>query len=142
MESLAASLERLTVDETVKLFGYLSKDALNRINDCSSHELTDRDMSADYGFTVGGDPSGTCFQGEIHATYAKLVSVFGEPQHGPDSNDMDKVTCEWVITFNDGTIATIYDWKLDSTPRDKYGWHIGGTNYDAVLNVFGAIADA
>ena len=72
--------------------------------------------------------SGTCLQGYIETTYDELVSVFGEPTRLQG----DKVTVEWKIQFSDGTIASIYDWKLSETPMDYYPWHIGGMSKDAV----------
>lgn len=85
------------------------------------------------------DANGTCLQGEVLTNYAKLVKVFGEPTFGPDGNG-DKTTCEWVVKFKDGTVATIYDWKLYSTPFMDYHWHIGGFNYTAVERVLDALA--
>lgn len=76
-------------------------------------------------FTKNANPHMTGLQGYVHATYDELVSVFGEP----DLRDGDKVTAEWCLEFEDGTIATIYDWKMGETPRGLYRWHVGG--YDA-----------
>jgi hypothetical protein len=39
---------------------------------------------------------------------------------------------EWIIRFSDGTVATIYDWKLSETPMGVYDWHIGGFTQRAV----------
>ena len=74
--------------------------------------------------------NGTCLQGYVETTYAKLVEVFGEPQGASD-----KTTAEWFVQFGDGTIATIYDWKVHESPMDKYSWHIGGFNKQAVYLV-------
>lgn len=72
--------------------------------------------------------SGSCLQGYIKTTYDELVNVFGEPT----TLQGDKVTVEWTILFSDGTVATIYDWKLSQTPMSVYDWHIGGFNQRAV----------
>jgi len=78
---------------------------------------------------------GTSLQGEIHTDYDTLVASFGEPTYGPDENNFDKVTCEWVLEI-DGTVVTIYDWKqYADTPRHYYDWHIGGYNKIAVDKV-------
>ena len=69
----------------------------------------------------------TSLVGYVYAKYANLVKVFGEPQCGPNDAD-DKVTCEWTIEFDDGTVATIYDWKLYNTPMYAYDWHVGGVD--------------
>lgn len=76
-------------------------------------------------FTKDISANGTSLQGEIVTTYAELCQIFGQPNYGPDA-DMDKTTCEWALQFEDGTVATIYDWKTRYTPRGDYSWHIGG----------------
>ena len=68
-------------------------------------------------------------KGEFPITFAELVEIFGKPKHGPNNYDMDKVTCEWLLEFEDGTQASIYDYKTSRTPMGEYEWHIGG--YDA-----------
>jgi predicted dehydrogenase len=65
--------------------------------------------------------NGTSLQGYVRTTYAHLVALFGEPM-GPG----DKTTAEWILEFDDGTVATIYDWKELETPMDVYNWHVGG----------------
>jgi hypothetical protein len=72
--------------------------------------------------------NGTCLQGYIETTYDELVSVFGEPT----TFQGDKITAQWIIKFSDGTVATIYDWKLSETPMSVYDWHIGGHTQRAV----------
>lgn len=72
--------------------------------------------------------NGTCLQGYIETTYDELVKVFGEPTR----LEGDKVTVEWILQFSDGTVATIYDWKLSETPMEYYPWHIGGMSRRAV----------
>ena len=62
--------------------------------------------------------------------YSKLKKVFGEP--GP--SDGYKSDAEWEIEFEDGQVATIYNWKngknykgYNGTPKTKItNWHIGG----------------
>jgi hypothetical protein len=76
------------------------------------------------------EANGTHLQGYIRATYAELVERFGEPTGGGD-----KTTVEWCLAFEDGTIATIYDWKEYETPMYAYDWHIGGKNKTAVTRV-------
>ena len=76
------------------------------------------------------EANGTSLQGYIRATYAELVERFGEPEGGGD-----KTTVEWCLAFEDGTIATIYDWKEYETPMYAYDWHIGGKSDRAVTRV-------
>ena len=72
--------------------------------------------------------NGTCSQGCIETTYDELVKVFGEPTEFEGG----KVTVRWILQFSDGTVATIYDWKLLETPMGVYNWHIGGMSQRAV----------
>ncbi|UOF82029.1 hypothetical protein [Caudoviricetes sp.] len=76
--------------------------------------------------------SGTSLQGYIETTYKDLVKAFGNPDIGPNVLERDKTTCEWGLLFDDGTVATIYDWKVNYTPTESYYWHIGGKSEKAV----------
>jgi len=79
-------------------------------------------------FTKQANPNMTHLQGYVTTDYDTLVAVFGEP----DDRNGDKVTCEWRLQFEDGTVATIYDWKEYYTPLGTYDWHIGGMSKRAV----------
>ena len=60
---------------------------------------------------VHADPSeraGTSLQGEYLTTYDDIVNTFGEPTQ---QGDVVKTTVEWIIKFENGSVATIYDWK-------------------------------
>ena len=81
-------------------------------------------------FTNDADVNGTSLQGYVQAYYHQLVEVFGEPEGGGD-----KTTVEWCLSFEDGTVATIYDWKEYDTPMGLYSWHIGGRSQKAVDRV-------
>jgi hypothetical protein len=81
-------------------------------------------------FTNEADVNGTSLQGYVQAYYHQLVEVFGEPEAGGD-----KTTVEWCLSFEDGTVATIYDWKEYHTPMGPYDWHIGGKSQKAVDRV-------
>lgn len=76
--------------------------------------------------------NGSHLQGYVESTFDEIIEIFGSPKHGPDAFYLDKVTCEWVLEFEDGTIATIYDWKMCETPYNKYYWHIGGFDQKSV----------
>ena len=79
---------------------------------------------------------GTCLQGEIDIKYSTLVKLFGEHTEA----DGYKVDAEWIIEGEDGTIATIYNYKSGKNYNGKSGiattkitdWHIGGHNKKAV----------
>ena len=76
------------------------------------------------------DVNGSCLQGYITAKYQDLVDAFGKPT----SSDGYKVDAEWEIKFEDGTIATIYNWKNGRNYNGNDGldveyiteWNIGG----------------
>jgi hypothetical protein len=81
--------------------------------------------------------SGTWLQGHTTpTTRRKLSAVFGDPIEFEEGG---KVNIEWGIKFDDGTLATIYDWK-----RYEQGTHaldeemiynIGGISPEAVARV-------
>ena len=81
-------------------------------------------------FTTGANVNMTSLQGYMPARYDQLVAVFGEPE-----GCGDKTTAEWSLAFEDGTVATIYDWKEYETPMGLYSWHIGGMSKKAVDRV-------
>lgn len=75
-------------------------------------------------------------RGYVNANFWDLVEKFGEPTYN-ESFGEDKVDVEWCIEFDDGTIATIYNWKdYDGGQRCRsdvnYRWHIGGFSNQAV----------
>ena len=72
-------------------------------------------------------------QGQIYATYRDLEKMFGFPYFGPgkESNPpidstLDKVTCQWRIRYEDGTVAVIYDDRQKTTNYAPYYWRVGG----------------
>lgn len=86
----------------------------------------------------------TCLQGYIKADYNKLVELFGEPTEG----DGYKIDAEWMLEFEDGTVATIYNWKNGRNYCGHEGdpveiitdWHIGGHNKRTVRLVEDVLA--
>jgi hypothetical protein len=83
-------------------------------------------------FKVNNDSTsvkGTSLKGYITTTYETLVNLLGPSLEGSDDG---KTTAEWTLEFDDGTVATIYDWKTGSTPTNLHQWHIGGKTHQAV----------
>ncbi len=86
--------------------------------------------------------NGTCLQGYVDISYARLVELLGEPSCG----DGYKVDAEWVILFGSGAVATIYNYKDGVNYNGKNGtaveqlrdWHIGG-NSAAVVSKVGTL---
>lgn len=79
-------------------------------------------------------------------TYQDIVNVFGEPME----SHCDKADLEWHIQYEDGTIATIYNYKSGYNYLGKYrnlknmrgdGWHIGCNNEDAAAMAYFAVID-
>lgn len=67
-------------------------------------------------------------KGEIRAKFNKLVSVFGQPTE--QSYEFgEKVDCEWVIEFEDGMVATIYNWKNGKSYLGDDGLEIAEINH-------------
>ena len=84
--------------------------------------------------------SGSSLVGYVKATYEELIEAFGEPTYKEPSGD-GKVSTEWKLEFElpDGqyVVATIYDWKMYDggtacRSGEKFEWHVGGFNYDAL----------
>lgn len=103
-------------------------------------------------WTMGGNLVGTYMQGYARYPYSRIVEVFGDPQHLGE--DGDKVAFQWTITFADGTIASIYDYKASSlygdgddapTPEEMKqtftDWHIGGKHQRAVELITSALSE-
>ena len=89
-------------------------------------------------------PTGTCLQGYVTIPYSKLVEKFGKPEE----SDGDKIDAEWVIQFEDDSIATIYNWKNGKNYCGEYGlptsriteWNVGGAS-DKVLSKLQSILE-
>jgi hypothetical protein len=79
------------------------------------------------------DTNGTSLQGYMTTTRRELTETFGEPL---SYGEGDKVTIEWCLRFEDGTIATIYDWKRyeagEPAMDEIFEYNIGGNNSNAV----------
>mgnify|MGYP003344966131 CR=1 FL=1 len=73
----------------------------------------------------------TGLQGYITTDYKTLVKKLGKPH----ITGGDKTTVEWQIKFENGVVATIYDWKYGKTPKGICQWNIGGAHKDAVYLV-------
>lgn len=79
---------------------------------------------------------GTWGQGCIEASYDDLVRVFG----APCCLDNYKTDAEWLVEFDNGYVATIYNYKDgrnylgdDGLPTEQIrDWHIGGASNLAV----------
>ena len=97
-------------------------------------------------FTKTIEANGTHLQGNVGATYQELVEVFGEPiRYASDGTTHmhNKVDAEWRITFEDGTKATIYNYKNGLNYLGAEGkrvsqismWNVGGYDERAVTLV-------
>ena len=85
------------------------------------------------------ETSGTHLQGYINVSHADLLKTFGIPKVWDDY----KSDAEWHVCFEDGTRATIYNYKngknycgIDGLDvQDITEWHIGGYEKKAVERV-------
>lgn len=72
----------------------------------------------------------THLMGYATSTRRALEQQFGTPFTYSQRDSDGKVTTEWIIKFEDGVVATIYDWKryeMGAPALDEvYEWHIGG----------------
>ena len=91
------------------------------------------------------DANGTSLAGHIDISYAELVERLGPSTE----TDGYKVDAEWLLRFEDGTVATIYNYKTGRNylgsdglaVEDIRDWHIGGVYgshaVEAVYALFG-----
>ena len=88
----------------------------------------------------------THLQGAIVCTFAELVTAFGNPMK--DGFDDYKSDAEWNVQFENGTVATIYNYKNGKNYCCDQGlevweitqWNIGGHEMDCVHHVRNAVA--
>jgi hypothetical protein len=75
------------------------------------------------------DVNNTSLRGFIEATLNELIQAFGKP-HLDHPSAHEKVNYEWLLKFEDGTIATVYDWKRYTNEPLKNNeiirWCVGG----------------
>ena len=77
--------------------------------------------------------NGTCYQGCINITYFELVDIFGEADLQGSGDG--KVQAEWIIEFENGQVATIYDMREECSYESVTDWHIGGKNFRVVSEI-------
>jgi len=81
-------------------------------------------------------------QGEVTTTLAHLRETFGNP-YLESPSVWDKVGYEWILRFEDGIIATVYDWKRYTTEPLKedetFTFNIGGFKPESVSRVLEAL---
>lgn len=74
---------------------------------------------------------GTSLKGYFKGSYKSIVKIFGEPKKSSN----DKTQVNWRIEFDDGVIATIYDWKVEQDYNVNKDWNIGGHTREAFYYV-------
>lgn len=83
---------------------------------------------------------GSSYKGEIQYNFWHLVNKLGSPVIGSGDN---KITACWNLLFNDGTVATIYNYKDGVNYNKSNGvaldnitnWHVGGHSDKALTLV-------
>ena len=85
------------------------------------------------------DVNGTHLQGYISVEYRVLKKIFGKPTSGEGY----KTDAEWEILFEDGNVATIYNWKNGKNYLGRNGtaktkitdWNVGGFSKEVVERI-------
>ena len=85
-------------------------------------------------------------QGGVESSYTDLLLAFGLPGEA----DGYKIDAEWELLFDDGTIATLYNWKNGKNYNDNgegdetediTDWNIGGFDKESVDRILSVLAD-
>jgi hypothetical protein len=92
---------------------------------------------------VAVNAAGTHLQGKLVADYDSLVKLFGQPI----TEGLDKSDAEWEIRFDDGDIATVYNWKNGKNYCGDQGvevgqireWNVGGRDLDSYYKIWDLI---
>jgi hypothetical protein len=81
-------------------------------------------------------------QGKIYSTYKELTDIFGKPYFGPGreanppiDRSLSRVSCQWRVKFEDGTVAIIHDDRQKETNMGFYQWFISGDTGRAFILV-------
>ena len=95
------------------------------------------------------DCMGTSLVGEVECKFYDIYDTFGRPEPG----DEYKIDAHWSIEFDDGLVATIYNWKNGlnyhgaigrNLPSDQLTditeWHIGGKDKVVVDRIKGMLS--
>ncbi len=67
-------------------------------------------------------PVGTSYKGTIKTDYHKLVELFGKPE--TVGGEEDKTEMMWLISFDDGMSATVYD-RFAPDVYTNENWSVG-----------------
>ena len=86
---------------------------------------------------------GTFLQGYVITSYQNLVDLFGKPTL---QFDPAKTRANWVVQFEDGVVATVYDYKVQDKPVEEVTeWNVGGKSHvghDRIMElVYGEVFD-
>lgn len=140
------SQQELGKEDQIPTFSTESIDLFNQLLESDEFAPSKRAATsiATHKWRRGGERTGS-YQGSVTTTFDHIKSVLGDPISGPTNDPYDKVSCEWILTFKDGVVASIYDYKTGSTPMGEYAWHIGGNNkkaVDYVTHLLGIESDA
>jgi len=70
----------------------------------------------------------------LNAEYAQLVELFGRPMLFGETDEYSSSPVElpeWHITFPDGEVAVIYQYRTSPHPTINDLWNVGGTSHEA-----------
>lgn len=111
--------------------GKLDDHHIEELQQAAQDSYTTHSEDAD----VISETRNTRLIGLLDAAYDNLVMAFGPPLL---SNNFG-THFEWNIMFNDGTIATVYDYNMAKPCYDVMEWHVGGRTIDALRLVERAV---
>ena len=85
------------------------------------------------------ESSGSSLISYIDISYSDLERVFGPPHI--DGSPDGKTEVGWQVKFEDGTVATIYDYKTGCPAAENREWNIGGFSQSALTRVAAHLDD-
>jgi hypothetical protein len=108
------------------------------INLAQEHAMNDADEPITYTVDNDANVHGTSKKLTIKASYNKLVTLFGEPSRPFAEGEHARV--EWVLSFSDGYVATIYDWNEEIPVEEVTSWNVAGTTFMSAGRVHDILA--
>lgn len=100
--------------------------------------MTDDNETITYTVDNDADVHGTSKKLTIKASYHKLVELFGEPSRPFAEGEHARI--EWVLSFSDGYVATIYDWNEEIPVEEVTSWNVAGRTFMSAGRVYSILA--
>lgn len=78
--------------------------------------------------------------GTVGSRFERLKGIFGDPIEARAMWDDGRSQVLWLVEFDDGTWATIFDYEAGTAPQYVKNWRVAGMDKTALRNVEAAIA--